>query len=139
MGAISLIARRDYFAYVGAWGFWVSLLLAPLILVVLTAGPLFLSRVEPPRLLVILADLPSDAVLARQAFAADERERFRRDISGYLDAAAPDQKQAVLDAFDAAPDQAAATAAARAVVETRAPQALRSFPTPAPRYLVVPP
>ena len=32
MGAISLIARRDYFAYVGAWGFWVSLLMAPLII-----------------------------------------------------------------------------------------------------------
>lgn len=139
MGAISLIARRDYFAYVGAWGFWVSLLLAPLILVALTAGPLFLSRAEPPRLLVILADRPSDAALAAQAFADDERERFRSDVSGYLDSAAPTQKQAVLAAFDAAPTESAAAAAARDVIAARAPQAVRSFPIPAPRYVVVTP
>ena len=96
MGAISLVARRDYFAYVGAWGFWVSLLLAPLVLAALTVGPLFLSRAEPPRLLAVLADRPSDAALAAQAFADDARDRFRRDVSGYLDAAAPDQKHAVL-------------------------------------------
>src|ERR1041385_1485704 len=116
MGAISLVARRDYFAYIGAWGFWVSLIVAPLILAALTMGPLFLSRSEPPRLLVILADRPSDAALARQAFIDGERERFRSDVSGYLDGAAPSQKQAVLAALDAAPDQRTASAAARAVI-----------------------
>ncbi|MBI3438085.1 MAG: ABC transporter permease [Proteobacteria bacterium] len=138
MGAISLIARRDYFAYIGAWGFWASLLLAPLILAALTVGPLFLSRTEPPRLLAILAERPSDAALAAQAFADDARDRFWRDISSYLDTAAPSQKQATLAAFDAAPDRRAAIAAARAVIERRAPQALSNFPAPSPRYLVVP-
>ncbi|MFZ2028749.1 MAG: ABC transporter permease [Vitreimonas sp.] len=138
MGAISLVARRDYYAYVGSWGFWVSLLMAPLIIAALTLGPLFLARAEPPRLLTILADRPSDAALAAQALADDARADARRDIAGYLDAAAPGEKQAVLDLFDAAPNQRAAAAAARALVAARAPQALQNFPISSPRYLVVP-
>jgi ABC-2 type transport system permease protein len=138
MGAISLVARRDYFAYVGAWGFWVSLLLAPLVIAALTVGPLFLARAEPPRLLTILADRPSDAALAVRAFEDDARERARRDVAGYLDAAAPSQKQTALAAYDAASDARAALGAARALVATQAPQALRGFPSPSPRYSVVP-
>src|SRR5262249_31433879 len=138
MGAISLVARRDYFAYIGAWGFWVSLLMAPLIIAALTMGPLFLARAEPPRLLAILADRPSDAALAAQAFADDTRERLRNDVSGYLDAAAPSEKDAVLAAFDAAPDSRAASDAARAVLAAHAPQAVRGFPVRSPRYEIVP-
>ena len=138
MGAISLVARRDYFAYVGAWGFWVSLLMAPLVIAALTVGPLFLSRAEPPRLLTILGDRPGDVALAMQAFGDDARERARRDVAGYLDAAAPSQKQAALAAYDAAPGAPAAVGAARALIATRAPQALRGFPSPTPRYFVVP-
>jgi ABC-2 type transport system permease protein len=137
MGAVSLIARRDYFAYIGAWGFWVSLLTAPLILAALTIGPLFLARAEPPRLLTILADRPSDATLAVQAFADDARADARRDIAGYLDATAPGARSAALAAFDAAADQRAGVAAARAVIAAHAPQALRGFQAPSPRYLVV--
>src|SRR5665811_1377458 len=102
MGASSLIARRDYFAYVGAWGFWVSLLLAPLIIAALTIGPLFLARAEPPRLLTVLADRSGDATLAAQAFANYARERYRGDVAHFLIAAAPRQKDAALVAFDAA-------------------------------------
>src|SRR5262249_47540562 len=40
--------------------------------------------------------------------------------------------------FDAAPDRAHAIAAARALVAQRAPAALRSFPTPQPRYVIAP-
>jgi len=138
MGAISLVARRDYFAYVGAWGFWVSLLMAPLIIAALTVGPLFLARAEPPRLLTILADWPSDASLAVQAFADDARADARRDIAGYLDAAAPSARTAALAAFDTAPDRSSAISAARAVIAAQAPQALRGFQAPSPRYLVVP-
>src|SRR6185295_14791795 len=103
MGAILLVARRDYFAYVGAWGFWLSLLAGPLIIAALIAGPLFLARSEPPRLLVVLAERASDAATVRQAFADDTRERARREVGSYLDAAAPDQKAPALAAFDATP------------------------------------
>src|SRR5690349_15072763 len=138
MGAIFLVARRDYFAYVGAWGFWVSLLMAPLIVAALTVGPLFLARAEPPRPVTILAERPSDAALAAQALADDARERARRDIAGYLDAVAPAERAAALAAFDGAPDLRAGVAAARIVIAAHAPQALQGFPTSSPRYLVVP-
>ena len=139
MGAILLVARRDYFAYVGAWGFWLSLLAGPLIIAALIIGPLFLSRAEPPRLLVVLAERPADAQVVTQAFADDARYRARREIGSYLDAAAPDQRAPALAAFDAAPNTNAAVVAARAVVAAHTPQALRAFPSPSPRYIVVPP
>ncbi|MBS0386556.1 MAG: ABC transporter permease, partial [Proteobacteria bacterium] len=139
MGAILLVARRDYFAYVGAWGFWLSLLAGPLIIAALIVGPLVLARAEPPRLLAIMADQAGDAAIVGQAFADDARYRARGEIGSYLDAAAPEHKAAALAAFDAAADAAAAAAAARAVVAVRAPQALRGFPRPSPRYIVVAP
>src|SRR6185436_16913724 len=132
MGAILLVARRDYFAYVGAWGFWLSLLAGPLIIAALVIGPLFLSRAEPPRLLAILAERPADAQVVTQAFADDARYRARREIGSYLDAAAPDQKAPALAAFDGAPNTNAAVVAARAVVAAHTPQALRAFPAPSP-------
>lgn len=136
MGAILLVARRDYFAYVGAWGFWLSLLAGPLIIAALIVGPLFLSRAEPPRLLAIVAERASDAAIVMQAFADDGRARARGEIGSYLDAAAPEQKAAALAAFDAAPNTAGAVAAARNVVAAGAGQALRAFPSPSPRYIV---
>lgn len=139
MGAIFLVARRDYFAYVGAWGFWLSLLAGPLIIAALVIGPLFLSRAEPPRLLAVLAERPADAQVVTQAFADDARYRARREIGSYLDAAAPERKAAALAAFDAAPSTSPAIVAARAMVATQAPQALRAFPSPSPRYVVVAP
>lgn len=137
MGAISLIARRDYFAYVGAWGFWVSLLAGPLIVAALIVGPLFLARSEPPRLLAVLAERAGDGAVVRQAFDDDARDRARREISSFLDAAAPDQKTLALSAFDAQPAMNGAILAARAVIAAHEPQALRAFPAPSPRYVVV--
>lgn len=137
MGAIFLVARRDYLAYVGAWGFWLSLLAGPLVIASLVVGPLFLARAEPPRLLTVLADRPADAAIVTQAFADNARYRARGDIASYLDATAPSQKADVLAAFDGAPDTRTAIAAARNVVAARAPQALRAFPSPSPRYIVI--
>src|SRR5262249_2264352 len=57
----------------------------------------------------------------------------------YLDAAAPDQKVTALAAFDAAPSTDAAIVAARAVIAAHASDALRAFPTPSPRYILVAP
>ena len=72
--ATFLVARRDYFAYVGAWGFWLSLLIGPLIIAALVLGPLLLAHSEPPRLLTILADRPTDAALVANAFNAEARD-----------------------------------------------------------------
>lgn len=136
MSPILLVARRDYLAYVGAWGFWLSLIMAPLIIAVLMFAPLLLARAEPPRVLAVLAEQQADSTTVTNAFRDMARRDARGEVRAYLDAAAPAIAPEAIAAFDAAPDRAAAIAAARAVVAERLPQALRAFPTPSPRYII---
>lgn len=136
--SILLVARRDYLAYVGAWGFWISLITAPLILTLLMFTPVMLARAEPPRVIAILSDRADDAALVAATFAENARQDARGEIEAYLSATAPNVEAAALTAFDAAPDRAAATAAAREVVARDAPNALSAFPRPSPRYLITP-
>jgi len=137
MSPVLLVARRDYFAYIGAWGFWLSLLTAPLIIAVLLFAPILLARAEPPRVLTIVAERQADAAAVRTAFAAHALRDARTEIRGYLAATSPSLEAPAIAAFDAAPDRAAAIAAARTVVAERAPQALGAFPAPSPRYQIV--
>jgi ABC-2 type transport system permease protein len=140
MSPIFLVARRDYFAYVGAWGFWLSLITAPLIIALLIFAPIFLARAEPPRVLAVLAEQAADADVVRNAFIDVSRRGARGEIRAYLEAAAPAIAIPAVEAYDAAPDRASAIEAARTVVARRAPSALRAFPQPAERYqLVTPP
>lgn len=138
-GPVFLVARRDYFAYVGAWGFWASLILGPLLIAVLMFGPVLLARAEPPRLIAILAERTGDAAIVAQVFADKAREDARGDIGAYVEATAPALTARVLAAFDAAHNRAEGVRAARAIVATAAPQALRAFPAASPRYIVTPP
>lgn len=136
MSPVFLVARRDYLAYVSSWGFWLSLILAPLIVAALMFAPLMLARAEPPRVLAVVADRQEDAMTVAAAFHTMARRDARREISAYLDAAAPAVASEAKEAFDSAADRDAAVAAARAVVAHRMPQALRAFPAPSPRYII---
>jgi len=139
MSPTLLVARRDYFAYVGAWGFWLSLITAPLIIALLIFAPLVLARAEPPRALAIVAARASDAAIVAAAFAETARSDARGEIRAYLEAAAPTIAPQALSAFDSAADRDAAIAAARAVVAARAPRAVSAFPQLAQRYVIVAP
>ncbi|GIK50023.1 MAG: ABC transporter permease [Hyphomonadaceae bacterium] len=139
MSPIFLVARRDYFAYIGAWGFWLSLITAPLIIAVLVFAPVLLARAEPPRTLAILSERVEDGAHIAAAFEAEARRSARGEIRAYLDTTAPAIVADALAAFDAAPERRAAIAAAREVVSRRAPGALRAFPAPSPRYIIVEP
>src|SRR5262249_33805394 len=119
-----LVARRDYFAYVGAWGFWFSLIMAPLLIAVLLFGPVLLARAEPPRVLTILAEHSSDATLVAHAFDQSARDAAFAEITVYLNTTAPDVQDGAQAAFNAAPTREAGIAAARAYVAAHAPQAL---------------
>ncbi len=68
MREVLLVARREYLAYVGAWGFWVSLLTTPFLLALVIAGPIALRQAEPVRPIAVLADRPSDAAAVAKAF-----------------------------------------------------------------------
>lgn len=136
MSPVLLVAQRDYFAYVGAWGFWLSLITAPLLIAVLVFAPVLLARAEPPRSIAVVAEQAGDADIVTRAFVGIARRDARREIAGYLAAAAPAVASDALAAFDAAADRAAAIVSAREIVARRAPGALRAFPQPSPRYLV---
>lgn len=139
MPPIYLVARREYLAYVGAWGFWVSLITAPLLMAGLIFAPVLLARAEPPRVLAVLADRSGDAASVVATFDAQARESARREVQSYLEAAAPDHAAAVLVAFDGAPDRSSALRAARTTLGAVAPQAAATLPTPSPRYEIVAP
>lgn len=142
MSPIFLVARRDYFAYIGAWGFWLSLITAPLILGILMFAPVLLARAEPPRVLTIVAENSSDAAAVTAEFEDMARRSARAEITAYLAATAPAVSPDALAAFDAAiadtNNSRAAVSAARSVVAERAPRALRAFPQPSPRYVLTP-
>ncbi len=139
MSPVLLVARRDYFAYIGAWGFWLSLLTAPLIIAVLLFAPILLARAEPPRVLTIVAERQADAAAVQMAFADNSLRDARTEIRGYLAATAPSLEAPAIAAFDAAPNRREAIAAARAIVAERAPRALGAFPAPSPRYQIAEP
>ncbi len=139
MGPILLVARRDYFAYIGAWGFWISLLTAPVIIAVLLFGPILLARAEPPRVLTIVAERSTDADAIKAAFAEHARRDARAEINAYLSATNPSLQAPALAAYDAASDRRGGVAAARAIVAERAPNALQAFPSGVPRYHLVDP
>jgi ABC-2 type transport system permease protein len=137
MPPIYLVARREYLAYVTAWGFWLSLVTAPLLFAALIFAPLLLSRAEPPRALTVIAERAGDAERVRAAFEARARDDARGEIDAYLQAAAPRHAASALAAFAAAPDAESAIAAARAHIAEAAPAALGAFPSPSSRYFVV--
>lgn len=140
MSPVFLVARREYLAYIGAWGFWLSLLTAPVIIALLIFGPVLLARAEPPRVLSVIAEQQADAAIVVAAFEGNARREARGEIRAYLEATAPAIAAEAAAAFDAAPNRAAAIEAARAVTARRAPQTLAAFPSPTERYqLVMPP
>lgn len=81
MREIYLIARREYLAYVGAWGFWASLLATPLIIAALALAPLLLTASEPTRHAVVLGD-PADAAVIAAALNREEPTGDRAGLAG---------------------------------------------------------
>ncbi len=136
---ILLVARRDYFAYVGSWGFWLGLITAPVIMAVLLFAPVLLARAEPPRVITVLAERAVDAETVRAAFAEQSRHEVRAIVRAYIAATAPHIEEEALAAFDAANGRTEAVEAARHIVQARAPGALAAFPNALPRYLLVAP
>ncbi|MDZ4777229.1 MAG: ABC transporter permease, partial [Alphaproteobacteria bacterium] len=80
MREIYLIARREYLAYVAAWGFWLSLLTAPLLLALFAVGPMLAGRAEPTRALVVIAEDVRDAEAIIASFAARSADALPRYV-----------------------------------------------------------
>lgn len=138
MRELLLIARRDYLAYVGAWGFWLSLFTAPLLLAGLVFGPVLLARSEPSRVLTVVADRAADKDLVEALFETRERRAAREALETFLTASSAPIRAEALAAFDSASDRVTGLAAARAVLQSRQPGTEAAFADPVPRYQLVP-
>lgn len=89
MREIYLIARREYLAYVAAWGFWLSLLTAPLLLALFAVGPMLAGQAEPTRPLAVIAADPQDAAAIAASFAARAPELLPKYVVVPAPAATP--------------------------------------------------
>ncbi len=139
MRSIFLIARREYLTYVGAWGFWISLITTPLIMVVFGAAPTLLRNAEPARLVSVIAADPLDAAAIKMGFAEEEKARLRGALRLAAQSAPDAGAKAASEAFDAASDSDSALAAALAVLAKTDPQLAKSFKAPPPAYVFVDP
>ncbi|MGC6499122.1 MAG: ABC transporter permease [Henriciella sp.] len=70
MSGLLLVARRDYLGYVTAWGFWLGLLLTPLILGVFMLTPVLAASSQPARYFTVI-DTDNRFSRAMQAELAD--------------------------------------------------------------------
>jgi ABC-2 type transport system permease protein len=125
MRAIFLVARREYLAYVTAWGFWLGLILTPLGLTVGVVLPGMIAKAQPVRYYTVIDDRP-DFINA----LAHELESERADIAKSLLAAAladkpKAEREAALNRFAQARlsglDATAALEKADAPIEVKAP------------------
>jgi ABC-2 type transport system permease protein len=132
---IWLVGRREFLAYVSAWGFWISLITTPLLLLALVFAPALLRRAEPTRLVTIISQSAEPAQAIAASFERAERGELRGALERYVRTTVPGAGRRVFPAFDAAPDPGAALAAAREALGA----AGASFRPPAPRYRFVPP
>lgn len=101
--SIYLVARRDYLGYVSAWGFWIGLLITPILFGVGMMVPVLAANSTPARYFTVVdADGEFHAALVQEL--ADRRETIARNIvegAGILLGSDSD-RAAALDRFDAA-------------------------------------
>jgi ABC-2 type transport system permease protein len=116
MRRIYLIARREYLAFVTAWGFWVSLMILPLILSLSIFAPMMAERASPTRYYVVLADTPELDAAFRAGLSSGGRRAYEgavRAASRMRGADAETERRAI-EAYHSAPDgQAGLVAAAQ--------------------------
>lgn len=79
MGKIFLIARREYLAYVTAWGFWLGMIFTPLILLLAGGLPILIEQTQPVRYYTII-DETGDFRAAFQAEMDERRERAALEL-----------------------------------------------------------
>jgi ABC-2 type transport system permease protein len=113
LSGVWLVGRREFLAYVQAWGFWVSLITTPLLLGALLFAPALLRKAEPTRLITIISDTAEPGEAIERAFHKEERADLRAAIATYAQRNAPQAERAALDAFDVQYDREEAIAAAR--------------------------
>ncbi len=136
MSRLRIIAWREYVSYVRTVGFWLSMLLMPVGIVLGGMVPTLMQRAEARQVMAII-DLTGRGLGPR--LEAGLREREAREVGFALRIAAtttagPEAGAAVQAAFDEGGEPAA-----RAKLAELSPRAAEGFRPPAARLRIVPP
>lgn len=121
--SIYLVARRDYLGYVTAWGFWLGLLITPILFSVGMMVPAMAASSVPVRYFT-LVDAGGEFHAAMVEELADRRVRRARDLvegAGLLLGSDAD-RAAALERFDAAIEAGDTPEAAMAVAAPQLPE-----------------
>ncbi len=132
MRAIFNVARREYLAYVTAWGFWIGLILTPVGLLVGGVLPAVVAKSQPARYYAVIdsrADFASALADQLESWRADEA---RAALSGALTAETRETRDAKLQQFAEA--RLAGLDAEAALRRASAPAAVKAPPK---RYFVI--
>ncbi|WP_084399241.1 ABC transporter permease [Henriciella aquimarina] len=105
MRSIYLVARRDYLGYVQAWGFWLSLLLTPLLMGLGMMAPSWAAASQPTRYYTVIDQSGNFASALRAELDQDriQTARITLDPVGVMNGEPSDKVQT----FDAAIDRGA--------------------------------
>ena len=100
MRSIYLIARRDYLGYVQAWGFWVGIILTPLLLSIGMMAPGWAAASQPTRYYTVIEQGTTFSEMLRTAVDSErvQMTRMALDPVGLMNGDPSDK----VDRFDAA-------------------------------------
>ena len=98
--SIYLVARRDYLGYVQAWGFWLGLLLTPLLLAVAIMAPTWAENSQPTRYYAVIesGDTFSAVLDAELNENRVEMARLTLDPASVMGTAEPNEALVTFDA-----------------------------------------
>lgn len=100
MRSIYLIARRDYLGYVQAWGFWVGIILTPLLMSIGMMAPGWAAASQPTRYYTVIEQGTAFSEVLKTAIDSDrvQAARMSLDPVGLMNG----EPNARLERFDAA-------------------------------------
>jgi len=105
MRAIYLIARREYLSYVATWGFWLSIGMVPVFMLLGALLPVLVSSSQPTRYYAVIDETGQGYdQLVENALVAGRRAAVRAMLETVSGAQGEAVQQATLEAFDADPD-----------------------------------
>lgn len=103
MRSIFLVARRDYLGYVQAWGFWLGLLLTPILMGVGMMAPTWAANSQPTRYYTVIEQGSDFSDMLRSELQEDRvmMARMTIDPAGVMNG----EPNAAVQAFDDAIDR----------------------------------
>lgn len=118
MREILLVARREYLAYVRAWGFWLQIISLPIFMSLGGIVGGLAAKSDPVRVFAVVDPTQKIIPAIDAALTADIRDQTRRSLRAAIEAGnlAGDVKDRVLDAFDQASSAEQGLASAKAML-----------------------